>query len=152
VKTNLELFRNSSNLFAVTHRPPIEVSAGLVFRAGKLLITQRFPEAHQGGLWEFPGGKREPNETFEQCLARELREELDIEVTIHELVETITHAYPEKTVTLKFFRCAWKANEPRPIGCPDFRWVTRDELVQFAFPPADARLLGDLRRHSEWWK
>jgi len=132
-------------------RPPIEVAAGLIFRAGKLLLTQRYPEAHQGGLWEFPGGKREPNETFEQCLARELLEELGIEVAIYEAVETITHEYPEKTVVLKFFRCAWKAHEPRALGCPDFRWITREELDQYPFPPADARLLEKLRRHPEWW-
>src|SRR5438105_5551297 len=56
----------------------IDVAAGLVFRDGKLLITRRFDDAHLGGLWEFPGGKREPEETFEACLARELREELAI--------------------------------------------------------------------------
>ena len=60
----------------------IEVSAGLIFRAGKLLITQRHADAHLGGLWEFPGGKRESGETFETCLARELREELGIEVEV----------------------------------------------------------------------
>jgi mutator protein MutT len=73
----------------------IEVSAGLVFRNGKLLITQRYTDAHLGGLWEFPGGKRECDETFEACLTRELREELGIDVRVGELVETIEHAYPE---------------------------------------------------------
>jgi mutator protein MutT len=60
----------------------VEVSAGLVFRNGKLLITQRYPNAHLGGLWEFPGGKRECDESFEACLARELREELGIEAAV----------------------------------------------------------------------
>src|SRR4029077_11924660 len=78
-------------------KPPIEVAAGLVFRGGKLLITQRRADSHLGGLWEFPGGKREAAETFEECLARELREELGIEVAVEELVKEITHAYPEKT-------------------------------------------------------
>jgi len=70
----------------------IEVAAGLIFRNGKLLITQRFNDSHCGGLWEFPGGKREPGETFEQCLARELNEELGIEAAVHELIKTIRHA------------------------------------------------------------
>src|SRR5262245_29527344 len=95
----------------------IEVSAGLVFRDGKLLITQRHAGAHLGGLWEFPGGKREPTESFEDCLVRELREELGIEVAVGELLETIQHDYPDKRVLLKFFRCTWRANEPQPIGC-----------------------------------
>jgi mutator protein MutT len=130
---------------------PIEVAAGLVFRDGKLLITQRYPDAHQGGLWEFPGGKRDPHETFEQCLTRELREELGIEVSVHELVETIVHEYPERTVLLKFFRCSWKRNEPQAIGCPDFRWIRREELDRYEFPAADARLLQTLREEDRLW-
>ena len=105
----------------------IEVAAGLVFRSGQLLITRRHADAHLGGLWEFPGGKREAGESFDDCLRRELREELGIEVEVRELVETITHAYPEKTVLLKFFRCAWRANEPQPLGCPAFAWVGAED-------------------------
>lgn len=130
----------------------IEVSAGLVFRDGRLLITQRHAEAHLGGLWEFPGGKREPNETFAGCLHRELREELGIEVEMHEVVESLTHRYPEKTVHLEFFRCTWRRHEPQTLGCLAFRWVIRDELDQFEFPPADARLLGKLRAQQSWWR
>src|SRR5437773_2250204 len=92
----------------------VDVAAGLIFRDGKLLITQRRAGAHLGGLWEFPGGKREPNETFEECLVRELREELGIEVVVGELIESVTHAYPEKTVHLSFFRCTLKEHDPRP--------------------------------------
>jgi mutator protein MutT len=131
--------------------PEIEVAAGLVFRRGKLLISQRPPEAHQGGLWEFPGGKREARETFEACLARELREELGIEVAVGQMVESLTHAYPEKTVCLRFYRCRWLEHEPRPIGCPDFKWVTAETLGNYAFPAADARLLEKLARMFDTW-
>jgi mutator protein MutT len=130
----------------------IEVAAGLVFRGGRLLITQRHPDAHLGGLWEFPGGKREPGETYEQCLARELREELDIEVVVGELVESLTHAYPEKTVHLRFFQCRWAAGEPKPLGCPDFKWIRPAEMSDYAFPAADARLLDRLRNSPELWR
>ena len=130
----------------------IDVSAGLVFRGGQLLITQRHADAHLGGLWEFPGGKREPGESFEDCLARELREELGIEVFVGELIETIEHAYPEKCVRLKFFRCAWRAHEPKPLGCPALAWVRRDELADYEFPAADARLLERLSQTTEWWQ
>src|SRR5438552_8056365 len=95
----------------------IDVAAGLIFRDGKLLITQRPADAHLGGLWEFPGGKREPHESYKQCLARELREELGIEVEVGQLFETVTHEYPGKSVHLKFFLCRWKQHEPRPLGC-----------------------------------
>jgi len=130
----------------------IEVSAGLVFRDGKLLITQRRSDAHLGGLWEFPGGKREPDETFEECLVRELREELGIEVEVGEVLESLTHAYPEKTVMLKFFRCRWKQNEPRAIDCLDLKWITVAELTQYEFPAADARLLQVLQNSPKLWK
>ena len=130
---------------------PIDVAAALVFRDGKLLITQRYEGAHLGGLWEFPGGKREPNETFEQCLARELKEELGIEAEVLELIEDLTHAYPEKTVNLKFFRCRWRKNEPRALGCPAYAWISRQELSHYEFPPADAHLLGRLAQDTALW-
>lgn len=134
------------------HRRIIEVAAGLIFRDGKLLITQRHPDAHLGGLWEFPGGKREPGETFEACLRRELREELGCDVEVLELVESLTHAYPEKTVHLRFHRCRWLAREPRPLECAAVRWVTREELSRFQFPAADARLLQCLQQPAAWWE
>jgi 8-oxo-dGTP diphosphatase len=130
----------------------IDVAAGLVFRGGRLLITQRPAGGHLGGLWEFPGGKREPPETFEECLARELREELGIEVKVGGLVQSLVHAYPEKTVHLRFFRCQWLRHEPRPLGCPAFRWVSPAELTDFTFPAADARLLEHLRKSPDLWK
>jgi len=132
-------------------RPCIEVAAGLVFREGKLLITQRPTGSHLGGLWEFPGGKREPDESFEECLRRELNEELCIEVDIHELVASISHDYPEKSVTLKFYRCTWKANEPQALGCPDLRWVSAEELRRYEFPEADVKLIELLTTRDEFW-
>lgn len=132
--------------------PVVEVSAGLVFRDGKLLLTRRPQNAHLGGLWEFPGGKRRRGEPFKTCLRRELREELGIEVKVGELVEEITHAYPERTVRLRFFRCEWLAHEPRPLGCEEIAWVSARELERFPFPAADARLIARLRRHPAWWR
>ncbi len=130
----------------------IDVAAGLVFRDGKLLIALRHDDAHLGGLWEFPGGKREPEESFEECLIRELREELGIEVEIKDLIETDTHSYPERRVRLKFFRCAWKANEPLALGCADFKWVSAEELKSFDFPAADAVLLERLCEEKKLWE
>jgi len=132
-------------------RRVIDVTAGLVFRAGKLLITQRPAGTHLGGLWEFPGGKLETGETFEAALVRELDEELGIDVAVGELVEAITHDYPEKSVHLKFFRCEWLAREPHPHEVAAIAWVTRDELEDYEFPAADARLLDQLRSDDSWW-
>src|SRR5262245_25487569 len=128
-----------------------QVAAGLVFRRGKLLITQRRLNDHLGGLWEFPGGKLEPGETFEHCLVRELREELGIEIAVGPELEDITHSYPEKTVRLKFFRCELLGGEAAPIHCHALAWISRSELTQYEFPAADAQLLRLLKARPELW-
>jgi 8-oxo-dGTP diphosphatase len=136
---------------ASSKKNPIEVSAGLVFRGGKLLITRRRAGGPLGGLWEFPGGKREPGETFEQCLHRELLEELGVEVEIESLLEDIVHHYPGRSVRLQFFRCRWLRHEPRPILCDDLAWVTAAQLSDYSFPAADARILDKVRGAPELW-
>jgi mutator protein MutT len=129
----------------------IEVAAGLVFRQGRMLITQRRAEDPLGGLWEFPGGKRLPGETFEACLKRELMEELGIEVEVGPLVEEIRHVYPEQRVFLRFYSCIWLRHEPLPIGCQAVQWIDSCSLDQYTFPAADARLLDRLRRDRGMW-
>lgn len=129
----------------------IEVSAGLVFRDGKLLITQRHANAHLGGLWEFPGGKREPHESFEECLRRELLEELGVDVVVRELFASVTHAYPERTVALRFFRCELRRGEPQTIDCAAVAWVVREQLERYEFPAADAGLLEKLQASEYLW-
>lgn len=132
----------------------LEVSAGLVFRSGQLLIAQRLSGGHLAGLWEFPGGKREAGESFEECLRRELQEELGVVVCVHEELERLTHSYPEKTVHLRFFRCTLAAAsaEPKALGCQAVTWVTRDTLASYAFPAADARLLQQLSVSETLWR
>jgi mutator protein MutT len=129
----------------------IEVSAALIFRAGELLITQRHAKSHLGGLWEFPGGKREPGETFEQCLVREIREELGVEISVGELFEEIQHDYPEKSVHLKFFICELLSGEPQPLDCAAVKWIKKTELTAHEFPAADAQLLKKLRNPCLTW-
>lgn len=126
--------------------PTIEVAAGVVFHGERLLITRRPASVHLGGLWEFPGGKREPDETWEQCLARELREELAIEVVVERLFDEIRHAYEDRTVHLKFFLCRWTSGEPTALGCDRFKWIEPSGLRDHAFPPADAALLSKLEK------
>jgi mutator protein MutT len=128
----------------------IDVAAALIFEAGKLLITQRRANDHLPNLWEFPGGKVEVGETFEDCLKREILEELGIQIKIGKAVEEITHSYPEKTVRLKFFQCRLVSGEPRAIHCQDWKWVDAEELLQNEFPAADAKLLGRLVTGELW--
>lgn len=130
--------------------PTIEVSAGLVFRDGQLLITQRPAGSHLAGLWEFPGGKREPGETWEACLERELVEELGVRVTVGRLFDEVVHDYPGKRVHLRFFVCRVLEGEPVPLGCAALRWVTAPALASHEFPPADANLLAALPAAPEF--
>jgi len=129
----------------------IEVSAALIFRDGKLLITQRHAQSHLGGLWEFPGGKREAGETFEQCLVREIREELGVGIFVGELFEEVRHDYAEKSVHLKFFICKLLSGEPQPIDCAAVKWIFLAELNMHEFPAADVQLLEKLKSPRKAW-
>jgi len=132
-------------------RPSIEVSAALIFRQGQLLITQRHAKAHLGGCWEFPGGKREPGETFQQCLVREIREELGVDIAVGELFAEISHAYPEKSVHLKFFLCRLLAGEPQPLDCAAVKWIDQAGLDAHEFPAADFQLVAQLKDQESGW-
>ena len=124
---------------------PVQVAAALVLHEGRYLLTRRKADVHLGGLWEFPGGKREPGESLEECLRRELREELGIEITEPVPFQVIRHAYPEKTVELHFFRCSIKDGQPRPLGCEALQWVPPEELARVPLPPADRPLVETLQ-------
>ena len=124
--------------------PSVQVAAGLISREGCYLITRRKAGVHLGGLWEFPGGKREPGESLEDCLRREVREELGVEITRPALFRVLHHDYPEMSVELHFFRCSIREGQVRPLGCADLRWVAPEEMAQYEFPPADQPLVRSL--------
>ena len=119
------------------------VTAAVVERDGAYLVTRRLKGTHLEGLWEFPGGKCDPGESHEQCLAREMREELDVTVRVGGEIYTIAHTYPERVVELHFFRCEMEG-EPRPLIGQEMRWVRREALDAAEFPPADAELIAIL--------
>ncbi len=119
----------------------IDVVAALTVRDGRLLIAQRPPGKHLGGLWEFPGGKIEPGESPEQALIRELLEELDFTFEPSRLVHTVTHDYPDRSIRLRFFSGTVVAGEPRAMEQNNVAWVMPRGLHQYQFPPADAQLI-----------
>ena len=96
-------------------------------------------------MWEFPGGKVEPGETLAQALRRECREELDITVDVGPLYMELTHVYPDLTVHLRLFSSAISRGEPKLLEHRDLRWITRDEIPQYDFCPADEAILARLR-------
>jgi mutator protein MutT len=120
--------------------PTIVVTAAVIERGGRVLVTRRQRGVHLEGLWEFPGGKREGRESLAACLARELREELDVDAAIGEELFSTTHEYTDRRVELHFLRCELRG-EPRPLLGQEIRWVPRAELASLEFPAADAELI-----------
>jgi 8-oxo-dGTP diphosphatase len=128
----------------------LEVGAALVFKNGKFLITQRKEEDSFGGFWELPGGKKEPTESLEECVIRELKEELDIEVEIKHFFRILTYHYPQRSVRLNIFFCSHKSGEPKTIECQALAWVDPRDLASYKFPEADQTLIHELAQRNDW--
>ncbi len=121
---------------------PLQVAVGVIKGpAGNILISQRHAALHQGGLWEFPGGKVETAETPELALARELKEELNITVTAASPLITINHHYPDLSVQLKVFLVEDFLGEPTSCEGQPFKWVTPAELKNYDFPAANQPII-----------
>ena len=120
--------------------PRLVVGAAVIERDGCYLVTQRQKGVHLEGYWEFPGGKCEDGESIEQCLRRELREELGAHAEVGDEVLAVTHKYPERTIELHFVACRL-LGEPSPQLGQRMRWVARDDLARLRFPPADDELI-----------
>jgi 8-oxo-dGTP diphosphatase len=122
---------------------PIVVVAAVIERDGRFLLTLRPAGTHLADHWEFPGGKCQPHESHAEALRRELHEELDIVADVGALLHEVTHAYPDRTVTLHFYACDY-LGEPKGMIGQQVRWVPRAELAALPFPEADADLIARL--------
>ena len=120
--------------------PTIVVLAAVIARDGRLLVTRRLEGTHLSGYWEFPGGKCEPGEAHESCLAREILEELDVIAEVGPEILVTEHAYPSRTVRLHFRWCRIQG-EPKAVLGQAMRWITREELRDLQFPEADRELI-----------
>jgi mutator protein MutT len=123
----------------------IVVTAAVVERDGAYLLTRRLEGTHLAGCWEFPGGKCQPGETFDEALRRELLEELGANAIVGGEILTTTHAYPERTVELHFFACEL-TTEPHPREGQQLQWIAQQELRDLDLPEADAELVDLLTR------
>jgi len=122
------------------HVAAIVVTAAVVERGGRFLVTRRQPGVHLEGYWEFPGGKCGGEESLADCLRRELREELAVDVQVGDEILATTHTYADRRVELHFFR-GDLLGEPAPQMGQELRWVTREELAVLQLPPADVELI-----------
>lgn len=113
------------------------VAAAVVEREGRVMLCQRLPNAHNGLKWEFPGGKLEAGESPEVALARELREELGIAVSVGRVRDVVFHRYPDRDVLVLFYGCAVVDGEPKTVECNAIAWVAPGEMSGYDFAGAD---------------
>ncbi|MBD2567795.1 8-oxo-dGTP diphosphatase MutT [Anabaena lutea] len=116
----------------------------------QILIDRRRPGGTMGGLWEFPGGKIELGETIEECIQREIYEELGIEIKVGEHLITIDHTYKDLRVTLTVHHCYHLTGIPQAIECDEIRWVSLDELDSFTFPEANVEIIAALQKSQNY--
>lgn len=125
----------------MTNKPHFHVTAGLIWRDGKVLLTRRPPGSHLAGYWEFPGGKQEPGESLKACVEREIMEELGIHVQASDEVLTVDHDYGSKSISLHLLQCSLLQGEPQALGCDECRWVSPEDLEHYQLPPADIGMI-----------
>ena len=121
----------------------IVVVAAVIERNGEFLVARRLKGTHLAGCWEFPGGKVRDGESHEQALQREIVEELNTGVDGLQKIFHTSHAYPERTIDLHFYR-GWLTGTPEPALGQELRWITRREFASLEFPAADAELIAQL--------
>ncbi len=127
--------------------PHKTVCAGVIVNSrGRILIAQRYSHDMLGGLWEFPGGKKENGESLEACIIRELREELGIHVRVIGHLLKVKHAYSHFTIDLHTYCCRISKGRPVCRECADYRWVTLDEMQQYPFSRADHKIIDYLKQ------
>jgi len=126
-------------------RKIVEVVGAIIRQADRYLVGQRPAGKSQGGKWEFMGGKIEPGETPEQALARECREELDLEIEDERIVGAVVHEYDDRTIRLTLLSCTARSGSvPKALEHQQIRWVPRSEMETLDFSAADRELIDAL--------
>ncbi len=124
----------------------VDVTIAVIVRDGRILVTRRMEGVHLPGLWEFPGGKRDPGETIEECLLREIEEELGATVEVERLLWENAHVYPDRTVILHAFRCHLRSGDLKPLASQELKWISPELLLSLPFPEANRSLLEKLAK------
>ena len=118
----------------------IEVVAGVIYKDDRFLIAQRNFKKTQGGLWEFPGGKVEKNESYEEALIREIKEEFNAEIKVEKYIGENIHHYPEKDIKLIFLKAILLSDEIKLLEHEDYKWITKEDKEKYEFAGADKKV------------
>lgn len=127
-------------------KPRFKVGLAIVHRDGRWLVAKRRPDAHLGGLWEFPGGKCEPGEQPPDAAIRELREECGVEAEIERVLEPLVCEYDDRIVELTAAICRWVSGEAQALESDQCRWVLLSEMRKLDMPEVNAEIM----REIEW--
>jgi mutator protein MutT len=131
------------NLSPLPHK---YIGVAVIFnQQGNILIDKRLDQGLMAGLWEFPGGKIEANETIRECIYREIKEELGLEVKVGQHLITIEHTYSKFKVTLIVHYCKYLGGIPQTLQCQEIRWVNLTEIEQYQFPEANIQIIAALK-------
>lgn len=134
----------------------LKVTCAIIIHKGKILVAQRNARSEHPLKWEFPGGKLNPDETVEECIIREIREELEIEIEIRESMVSVKHDYGFKQIELIPFICIVKSGEINLYEHYDFKWVTFSNLEEIDFAEADKKLIQEQANNATlekyFWK
>ena len=122
----------------------VHVAVGVIVSDGEVFLTKRHSNAHQGGKWEFPGGKVEQGETVAQALLRELKEEVAIDVLACQPLMVIEHDYGDKQVKLEIFFVDQFTGEAQALEGNEQAWVPIQELESIDFPEANKAIISEL--------
>ncbi len=128
--------------------PIQEIGIGLVFnKNGELLIDQRLSGSTMGGMWEFPGGKKESDEAIEKTIQREIKEELGIHIQVLEKLLSFEHSYSHKKLHFIVHICKLKSGKPKPLASQKLLWVSPERLFDFPFPAANTKIISALHKY-----
>lgn len=124
----------------IKKKPHHNIAVGIIWKDDKILITKRKPSGLLGGLWEFPGGKVNENESLENCVMREIKEELEINIKVVEFIKAINHAYTHFSITMNAFHCEFVNGTPTLNTCTGLQFITINDFDKYPFPKANHKL------------
>ncbi len=121
---------------------PIEVTAAVIEKNGKYLVTRRSREDEN--VWEFPGGTLEEGESLQDCLKREISEELGMDVEVGDEIKVVKTTRDERELQIHFYECRITAGKPLALGCREFSWLAPKDLMRLPFASADKEMAREL--------